>query len=419
MLQRQDIEQRPAGGHDRVVAAGDGGTRAASPELLAGEAKRRPLRVTHVVRQFHPSVGGLENFVLSLAREQQRAGLTVDVLTLNRIKMDKRNVLPETGEVEGIPVRRIGFAGSFKYPFAPGVLKHLARADIVHVHAVDFFCDFLAATRRLHGKPLILTTHGGFFHTPFARVLKKAFFATVTRLSMRAYDRVFACSIHDLELFRPIAGNRLMLLDNGVDTAKFRDAASPVFRPNFLFIGRFASNKGLDHLIDTFAALREHVPDARLHIAGTDWGGLLEGMRARIAASKNERNIEIHLNLTDTAIKDLMHDCSFFITASEYEAFGLTTVEGMSAGLIPVTSKLKSFETVIDAAGVGMTMDFSDAKASGLQIARYMADVSPCYGEHRQRSITASNAFDWSSVSMRTTPEYETVLLSRAQQAKT
>ena len=418
MLQRNDIEQRPAGGQDRVVAAGERGALAARPDLLAGETRRRPLRVTHVVRQFYPSVGGLENFVLSLAREQQRAGLTVKVLTLNRIKMDKRSLLPETGEVEGIPVRRIGFAGSFKYPLAPGVLKHLADADIIHVHAVDFFCDFLAATRWLHGKPLILTTHGGFFHTPFARVLKKAFFASVTRLSMHAYDRVFACSIHDLELFRPIAGDRLMLLDNGVDTAKFRDAASPVFKPNFLFIGRFASNKGLDHLIDTFAELLEHVPDARLHIAGTDWGGLLDGMRARIGSKKIDKSIEIHLNLTDAAIKDLMHDCSFFITASEYEAFGLTTVEGMSAGLIPVTSKLKSFENVIDAAGVGMTMDFSNAQASGLQIARYMSEVMPCYGEHRQRSMTASLTFDWSSVSMRTTPEYERVLPPRPQQSE-
>ena len=123
------------------------------------------MRVVHVVRQFPPSVGGLENFVISLAKQQQKQGLDVSILTLNRIKMDSKTVLSKHDVIEGIPVRRIGFVGSFRYPIAPGVLRQIADADIVHVHAVDFFCDFLALTRPLHRKPLVLTTHGGFFHT--------------------------------------------------------------------------------------------------------------------------------------------------------------------------------------------------------------------------------------------------------------
>ena len=41
--------------------------------------------VVHVVRQFHPGVGGLENVVLELASAQAAAGYRVRVLTLDRI----------------------------------------------------------------------------------------------------------------------------------------------------------------------------------------------------------------------------------------------------------------------------------------------------------------------------------------------
>lgn len=369
------------------------------------------MRITHVVRQFHPIVGGLEKFVLSLAKEQQKQGLLVEIVTLNRVKTDLECYLPECDEVEGVPVRRIGFVGSLKYPLAPAVLRHLKDTDIVHVHAVDFFCDFLALTRWLHGKPLVITTHGGYFHTPYARNLKRIFFATVTPLSMLAFDRVFACSSSDFTLFEPVAGRRrLRLIDNGVDTSKFHGASSATLKPAFIFIGRFASNKVLDKLIDTFGGLSRHVPDARLHIVGTDWGGLLAEMRERIANTLNGDSIKIHLDLSDANIAELMKECSFFISASNYEAFALTTIEGMAAGLIPITSRIECFQEVIDAAKVGMTTDFSDANIAGQRIAEFMVATAPMHTELRQRAMTASKPYDWSSVALRITREYETIL---------
>ena len=69
------------------------------------------MRILHVVRQFHPAVGGLENMVLSLARAQRDAGLDVEVLTLNRRFQDMGTILPAEDRVDDIPVRRIPFFG--------------------------------------------------------------------------------------------------------------------------------------------------------------------------------------------------------------------------------------------------------------------------------------------------------------------
>jgi alpha-1,3-mannosyltransferase len=239
---------------------------------------------------------------------------------------------------------------------------------------------------------------------------------TVTPLSMRGYDRVLACSEQDFQLFRPVTpADRLMVLDNGVDIGKFCDAASPDFTPSFLFIGRFAVNKGLDRLIEAFGEIASRIPEARLHIAGNDWGGLLPAMREQIARTPGGERIRITLDASDDDIRRLMRQCSLFISASHYEAFGLTAIEGMSAGLIPLTSDIDSYRAVIGPAGVGLISDFSQPREAGRAIADYVLACAPRHAELRAMAMAASREYDWPIVAERTTREYERVLGNRTE----
>jgi alpha-1,3-mannosyltransferase len=93
-------------------------------------------RVVHVVPQFSPAIGGLENLEKSLAKEQIDDGLDGEVVTLNRIFHQKEQTLLDESEIiEGIKVTRTPYKGSYKYPFAPSVLKKITTADIVHVYS--------------------------------------------------------------------------------------------------------------------------------------------------------------------------------------------------------------------------------------------------------------------------------------------
>src|SRR5690349_11548212 len=155
---------------DRKPPPRDSAEQSAVPLSQENQLCEVSMRVLHVVRQFHPSIGGLESVVAGLAGEQRRNGIAAEVLTLDRLFHDPtRRRLPATDQVGDIPIRRIPFAGSRRYPLAAPVLRHLRGFDLVHVHGVDFFSDFLAATQPLHKRPLVLSTHGGFFHTSFAR----------------------------------------------------------------------------------------------------------------------------------------------------------------------------------------------------------------------------------------------------------
>ena len=174
-----------------------------------------------MTRQFTPAVGGLENVVHNLAKAQLKAGQRVRVITLNRDFARPNIVLPAHENIDGIEVVRVPYRGSHRYPIAPKVLRHIKGADVVHVHAIDFFFDFLALTSPWHRQPLVVTPHGAFFHTRFAARLKVIYFHTVTRLLLTAYRAVINVSRHDHELFQRVRSRGAVWWNNGVNVEKF------------------------------------------------------------------------------------------------------------------------------------------------------------------------------------------------------
>jgi len=82
--------------------------------------------IVHVVRQFVPSVGGLEDVVRELSARQVEHGFAVRVVTLDRIFLAKEGAsgarLPSYESVNGVEVVRIPYWGSRRYPIAPRVL---------------------------------------------------------------------------------------------------------------------------------------------------------------------------------------------------------------------------------------------------------------------------------------------------------
>lgn len=320
---------------------------------------RHSLRIVHVVRQFRPGVGGLENFVEQLAYHQIQAGHRVTVCTLDRIfgSPDPRP-LPAQEKFAGLDVRRIRFFGSQRYPIAPAVLEHLRGADVVHVHALDFFCDFLAATKWLHRRPLVLTTHGGFFHTGFAQRLKRIYLHTVTRAALTRYAAVATCSANDTQQFRIVKPKGLVEIPNAVDVAKFEGLSDPRTY-SVLYFGRLAPNKGLPQLIDWFRGLWELDGRWTLTLAGKPMGVSLDEIQRYIAAAGLENVVTVRVSPTDAELASLIGRSSVYACASVYEGFGLAAVEAASAGLYPVLNRIPPFEETVSRLGFGQLVDFA------------------------------------------------------------
>lgn len=374
------------------------------------------MKVVHVAKQFAPSIGGLEDAVLNLVRQQrERQGVDATVVTLDRLFADPGRMLPARDEVRSIPVVRVPWSGSRRYPLAPSVLSKLSGADLVHVHGIDFFFDYLAATKPVHRRPLVATTHGGFFHTAFAAGPKKLYFATVTRAAAACYRRVIGSSEADTALFSQICSPaRLRCIENGVDVVKFRDAAASVPERRMIYFGRFASHKGILYLLALLAALRAGAPGGGL----PNWelivaGGPGDLPAARIAAEAERLGVGGAVRIVDSpdeaALRLLIGECSYFACASEHEGFGLAAVEAMSAGLIPLLSPLPTFRDFVGKAGAGILLE-GDAAADARSVAGADAALRAGNTDWRARVTGTAARYGWTAAADRYLEEYRAAL---------
>ncbi|MFN3721232.1 MAG: glycosyltransferase family 4 protein [Rhizobium rhizophilum] len=386
---------------------------ASGPSAVTGLAKGA--RIVQIVRQYTPSRGGLEDVVSNLSRSLVARGFVVRVVTLDRLFRAPDEVLPSREVIDGVDVIRIPWCGSSRYPLAPAVFRHISDADFVHVHGIDFFYDAFAWTRPFHRKPLVATTHGGFFHTKNHAAIKKLWFQTATRASALAYDALVCCSHSDHRMFEPIAGQKARLIENGVDIDKFAALGSerPVRR--MATIGRFSVNKRLDRLLDTMAALKSMSIGWQLDIVGSPSDQTEPDLRAAISTRGLQDEVHLHLGVSDAEVRGLLSQSSLFVSASEYEGFGLVAVEAMSAGLVPVLHCNDAYQALASRhSGIAVT-DFSraDAAATAIEDA-YQALVSSPH--LRSDMMVAASQHGWSDVCDRHVALYREVLGSRLQE---
>jgi len=362
------------------------------------------INVTHIVRQYLPSVGGMEEVVRNIAMHQARTGQQhTRIITLDRLFRNTSERLPKREEIGGVEVVRLPYYGSSRYPLCPSILGQLGSTDVVHVHGVDFFYDFLAVTKWWHRRPLVLSTHGGFFHTSFASRMKEAYFATVTRLSAKAYNQVVATSANDGQLFSRIMSEpKLKVIENGVDVDKYHDQSSRTLQPTLMYFGRWSSNKGLLEALQLMAQLKVRDPRWRLIIAGREYDHSLAELQGRVAELRIQDHVQLAANPSDEEIRSLLQQASYFICLSRHEGFGIAPIEGMSAGLTPLLSDIPPFQRLAKRSGLGFTISTNAPLDTAIDsLLQLHAEGQDAYLARRRIAMSFSRQYAWPRVAER------------------
>ena len=358
------------------------------------------MKVVHVVRQFHPSVGGMEEVVSNIARRHLAAGSDqVEVLTLDRIFREDAKRLPAREVHQGVPIRRLAYSGSSRYPLCPRALGALGGADVVHVHGIDFFFDYLALTGALHGKPMIASTHGGFFHTAYASRLKRVWFHSVTRASALAYRRIVATSRNDGDLFAGVVtAERLRVIENGVDIQKFAGAGALAPGKTLLSFGRWSANKGIPETLDLLARLVADDAGWRLILAGRAFDLGRADIERAIAARGLEAQVEIIEAPAQDELARLLSRAQYFVSLSRHEGFGIAAIEAMSAGLVPVLSAIPPYAKLHAESRLGALVDADEPEAAARLVRQLGAVDAEAFHARRQRALTHVARYDWGQV---------------------
>ena len=355
------------------------------------------MKILQVTRQFYPTIGGIPTAVCHLSRHLQQRGHEVHVLALNRMFQDDGRQLPAEDHIDGLTIWRIPFRGSPRYAIAPHALRFVGAYDLIHLHSSDFFLDYLAATRFIHRKPLLLTTHGLFFHTEFAQTIKRLYLQTVTRWHLRQVDAITCDSQHDFDMLHGLVPTeKLSIIPNGIEYESL--AALPVHGrdPDLLMsIGLLTRSKRHDRLLTAFARVVVVWPQAKLLIVGPDKGEL-----SALQAQANDLGIAAQIELTgsvsDETLQTYLSRASIWLSASAYEGFGIALLEAMAAGVVPVTQPLPSFRQLLG--NDGFFVDFDDPA----QAAQTILTVMQMSETQRERVVlqnrVRASGYAWSRI---------------------
>lgn len=355
------------------------------------------MRILHVVRQFYPCVGGIEKYTLDLCRQLIARGHVSDVVALNK-DFATKSLLPPADRHQGINIFRVPYFGPNRYKIAPGILAFTKSYDLIHVHAIDFFVDYLALAKAIHRKPLVVSTHGGFFHSKWGSTFKKAFFNTVTRLTIKAADKVICDSHSDYALFHPLAPKTAVVIENGVDYDSFARVAKQVQRGLFVFVGRTDANKRHDNLIRAFAPIASGFPESRLVLIGPDWLGVWPELKLLADGLGLGDRVIFAGYCPEEELLAYLSRAHFFVSASQYEGFGIAAVEAMSTGTVPILNDIDTFRSFVDPGVNGFIADFERAGSAATVLQQAMALDDAALAAMGEKARERAKDFAWPAV---------------------
>jgi len=151
---------------------------------------------------------------------------------------------------------------------------------------------------------------------------------------------------------------------------------------SILTVSRMVPAKGLDRVIDALALLKNKI-DFHCYMGSGGSGENLspEEKEAQIKIKKSIDEHKLTNRITmiglvphDTVLPAYYRNSDLFIIASRYEPFGLTTMEAMACGTIPIVSSVAgSREIIVDGLN-GFIVDTHDRKSLARTIEKALTD---------------------------------------------
>ena len=151
-------------------------------------------------------------------------------------------------------------------------------------------------------------------------------------------------------------------------TARRPDTAPPLV----LYVGSVFNRRHLPTLIQAFAKVRVEVPDARLVIVGDDRTYPRQDLAAVAIRAGVGNHVTLAAYVSEDELAALYGRARVFAFLSEYEGFGLTPLEALSAGVPIVVGDTPVARELYG--GAGLFVPVMDVSATAAAIAALLRD---------------------------------------------
>jgi glycosyltransferase involved in cell wall biosynthesis len=249
---------------------------------------------------------------------------------------------PQGGEASAANVVR-----TLRDAFA--VWRAARNNDVVHLHsalapAVTVVrAGLLALAARLRGTGVIVHAHGGNIETWLTSGRSRL----IMRLAMLPVHQVVAVwSSGEQALASALGAERVRLIDNGVDTARFAVADAAHEPPRVLYVGLLTPRKGVLDLLEASTILRSQGVAHELQLLG---GTPDEGPAAAVPVlDAAEGNATLLGTRPPEEMPAAYAGADVFCLPSWWEAMPLSILEAMAGGLPVVATDVGDVSRAVD-----------------------------------------------------------------------
>ena len=272
-----------------------------------------------------------------------------------------------------------------------------------------FFCATIAVNLQLPSWCLGMLFWPFSFHR-LASTVSEALAHAVSRMCARNVT-VSNFAKENLIKHLGVDESRIEVIPNGVDEA-FSKAHSQTQWGRMIFVGRLEPQKRLNLLIAAFKIVRQRHEEAELHIIGS---GSLQ--REILRSSRKVGGLFLHGPISRERVGELISELSsswVFVSASEFETFGMSLAEAFQIGLPAVLTQSPNNAAVGEYAIAGhncLVVEHNNPKAIA-------EAVEKLYGNEELWRKFSYNAkyltpiLSWEKVAFRTEAMYERVVRS-------
>jgi glycosyltransferase involved in cell wall biosynthesis len=280
-------------------------------------------------------------------------------------------------------------------------------ADVLHAHDWITVPAALELQRRT-GKPLVLTMHS-LESDRSAGFYPQAWIEDIERRGVHGADRVIAVSRYTKRLLEEqygVPGAKIAAVHNGIDAAKFRDAATRDYgahRGTVLFLSRLSRQKGPLHFLRAARRVLDHRPATRFVMAGT--GEMLgECIQYALEHGMGDR-VQFTGFVGNDELADFYAHNELYVLPSVSEPFGISVLEAMATGLPTIVST---------ACGVGEALQHvlragHDETEEMAQLIVALLDHPALREEMGRNGAREAQRFTWDACARKTLEVYRTV----------
>jgi glycosyltransferase involved in cell wall biosynthesis len=263
-------------------------------------------------------------------------------------------------------------------------LSSVARSHLASTYDVIYAQDYYTAPLAVHlhldgtGRKLVVMCHlpvyAGF--TYFDKPHSDEVHQTLEAVGVRLADAVIAPSEFTkriLTVTHSVHPDSITVIGEGVAPALTRDINSvplPIDNLRILSMGRIVDQKGWHYTADVLSALHRLEIPFTFSLIGR---GPQDSQLTELFQSAGLDGVVERIRGVDHATALSMYaTADVFLSTALYETFGLTVMEAMSRGCIPVTFEIPSLVELIGDAGI--TVPVGDAEEIARSIALLAAD---------------------------------------------